>query len=79
LAGVSKSTVSRVLQGGDASVKASTEQVVWQAIQQLGYAPNAIARSMRTDRTYMLMLIMPDITNPFWPEVARGVQDTVEG
>jgi LacI family transcriptional regulator len=34
---------------------------------------------MRTDRTYMLMVIMPDITNPFWPEVARGVQDTVEG
>lgn len=78
LAGVSKSTVSRVLQGGDASVKESTEQAVWQAIQQLGYAPNAIARSMRTDHTYMLMLITPDITNPFWPEVARGLQDTVE-
>jgi LacI family transcriptional regulator len=78
VAGVSKSTVSRVLQGGGASVKTSTQQVVWQAIQELGYAPNAIARSMRTDRTYMLMLIVPDITNPFWPEVARGVQDTVE-
>ncbi len=78
LAGVSKSTVSRVLQGGDESVKKSTEQAVRLAVQQLGYVPNAIARSMRTDRTYMLMLVTPDIANPFWPEVARGLQDTVE-
>jgi len=67
-----------VLQGNGASVKASTERAVWQAIHTLGYAPNAVARSMRTDRTFMVMLITPDITNPFWPEVARGVQDTVE-
>jgi LacI family transcriptional regulator len=78
VAGVSKSTVSRVLQANGSSVKESTAQAVWQAIDQLGYEPNAVARSMRTDRTYMLLLVMPDIMNPFWPEVARGLQDTVE-
>jgi DNA-binding LacI/PurR family transcriptional regulator len=48
------------------------------AIEQLGYERNAIAGSLRSNRTFMVALSIPDITNPFWPEVARGVQDTVE-
>jgi len=51
---------------------------VWKAIRKLGYERNAVASSLRTDRTYMVMLVTPDIANPFWPEVARGLQDTLE-
>jgi DNA-binding LacI/PurR family transcriptional regulator len=77
-AGVSKSTVSRVLQGNDTLVSSEAQAAVWKAVKELGYERNAIARSLRTDRTSMMMLVTPDITNPFWPEVARGLQDTVE-
>lgn len=76
-AGVSKSTVSRVLLGG-AQVKEATKAAVLQAIETLGYERNELASSLRTDRTRMVMLATPDITNPFWPEVARGLQDTIE-
>ena len=78
LAGVSKATVARVVSGEPDLVKETTRQRVVLAIEQLGYERNAIAGSMRSNRTYMLALSIPDITNPFWPEVARGVQDTVE-
>ncbi|MBI5303834.1 MAG: LacI family DNA-binding transcriptional regulator [Chloroflexi bacterium] len=77
-AGVSKSTVSRVLQGDAASVKAETRQAVTRAIHKLGYEHNAIASSLRTARTNTVMLIAPDIANPFWSEVTRGLQDTME-
>lgn len=76
-AGVSKSTVSRVLQGTDTSVKATTRLAVMRAIKKLGYEHNAIARSLRTRRTQIVMVIAPDITNPFWPEVIRGLQDVM--
>jgi DNA-binding LacI/PurR family transcriptional regulator len=74
---VSKSTVSRVLLGGG-QVKEETKALVLNAIDRLGYERNNVASSMRTDRTWMIMLATPDIANPFWSEVARGVQDTVE-
>lgn len=77
-AGVSKSTVSRVLQGTGQRVSVETQDTVMRAIRELGYERNAIASSLRTERTFMMMLVTPDITNPFWPEVARGLQDTVE-
>lgn len=76
-AGVSKSTVSRVLLGG-AQVKQATKTRVLETIDTLGYERNELARSLRTDRTRMIMLALPDITNPFWAEIARGLQDTVE-
>lgn len=78
VAGVSKTTVSRVISGHDSLVREETCQRVLQAIQQLGYERNVIAGSLRTDRTYTVLLVIPDIANPFWPEVARGVQDALE-
>lgn len=78
LAGVSKATVARVVNGEDDLVKETTRQRVMLAIGELGYERNAIAVSLRSNRTYLIALSIPDITNPFWPEVARGVQDTVE-
>jgi DNA-binding LacI/PurR family transcriptional regulator len=78
VAGVSKTTVSRVLGGEESLVREETRQRVLDAVQQLGYERNVVASSLRTDRTQTIALIIPDIANPFWPEVARGVQDTLE-
>lgn len=78
VAGVSKTTVSRVVSGDDALVREETRQKVMEAVKQLGYERNAVAGSMRTNRTHTIAMVIPDIANPFWPEVARGVQDTLE-
>ncbi|MBI5958508.1 MAG: LacI family DNA-binding transcriptional regulator [Chloroflexi bacterium] len=77
-AGVSKTTVGRVINGETDRVSEKTWQLVLTAIEELGYERNLIASSMRTDQTFMVVLSIPDIMNPFWPEVARGVQDTLE-
>ena len=77
-AGVSKSTVSRVVADDGQGVSDRARELVGKAIEELGYVPNAIASSMRTERTNIIMLSIPDITNPFWPEVARGVQDVMD-
>ncbi len=78
LAGVSKATVARVINGEQDVVRFETRERVLEAAAQLGYERNAIAGSLRTNQTNMIVLSLPDITNPFWPEVARGVQDTLE-
>jgi LacI family transcriptional regulator len=78
IAGVSKATVARVVSGQDVPVRETTRERVLRAVEELGYERNAIAGSLRTDQTFMVALCIPDITNPFWPEVARGVQDTIE-
>jgi LacI family transcriptional regulator len=73
-AGVSYATVSRAL-NGKYGVKATTRERVLSIARRLGYRPNAIARGLVTRRTMTIGLIVPDITNPFFPEVARGVED----
>ncbi len=73
-AGVSKSTVSRVLRGGDNSVAEQTRLNVLAAMRQVGYSHNAVASSLRTRRSYIVMLMIPNIDNPFWPGVARSLQ-----
>ncbi len=78
LAGVSKTTVGRVVNGEYQRVAEGTRERVLAAIAMLGYERNIVASSLRTDQTLMVALSIPDITNPFWPEVARGVQDTCE-
>lgn len=77
MAGVSIKTVSRVVnQQGE--IAAATRQRVIDAINELGYRPNRLARAMITQRTHTVGLVIPDITNPFFPEVARGVQDVAQ-
>jgi LacI family transcriptional regulator len=72
-AGVSPSTVSRALSSPDL-VQQETRQRVRQAASALGYHPNRAARGLITGRTGNLGLIVPDLTNPFFPEVVKGVQ-----
>lgn len=73
-AGVSIKTVSRVV-NDQGEIADSTRQRVLVVIEELGYRPNLIARGLVTQRTYTVGLVVNDITNPFFPEVARGVQD----
>ncbi len=73
-AGVSTMTVSRVINGsGYASPGARSR--VEEAVAQLGYVPNAVARHLRSRRTKTLALVVSDITNPFFTTIARGVED----
>jgi LacI family transcriptional regulator len=73
-AGVSRQTVSRVLNDKD-EISASTRESVMRVIERLGYSPSGVARSLATNRTLTVGLVVPDITNPFFPEIARGVED----
>jgi LacI family transcriptional regulator len=75
-AGVSPTTVSHVY-SGHRPVRDETRQLVHQAAQELGYRPNAVARSLRVRKTSTVMIVLPDITNPFYPVFARGVQDAL--
>jgi LacI family transcriptional regulator len=73
-ANVSYSTVSRAL-NNKYGVWPQTRQKILKIAEQLNYSPNAIARGLVKKRTNTLGLLIPDITNPFFPEVARGIED----
>lgn len=73
---VSIATVSRVINNSD-KVMAETREVVSRAMQELGYRPSRVARRLRQKggRRNLLGLIIPDIQNPFFAEMARGAED----
>lgn len=73
-AGVSTATVSRVFSGADA-VAPDTRRRVQAAAEELDYRPSGVARALRRQATATLGLIVTDITNPFYPEIVRGVED----
>jgi LacI family transcriptional regulator len=73
-AGVSVGTVSNVLNQPD-RVSARTAERVQQAIRELGFVRNDAARQLRAGRSRSIGLVVPDIGNPFFAEVARGAED----
>jgi DNA-binding LacI/PurR family transcriptional regulator len=77
LAGVSQPTVSRVLNQNatDIPISEETRKRVIEAIDQLGYRRNNVARSLRTQKTYTVALLIADISNGFYHPIARTVQD----
>jgi LacI family transcriptional regulator len=72
-AGVSIKTVSRVI-NEEGEISHDTRQRVLRVVEALGYQPNLVARSLVTRRTGIVGLVIPDITNPFFAELTRGVQ-----
>jgi DNA-binding LacI/PurR family transcriptional regulator len=73
LAGVSAGTVSNVI-SGSARVSERYKKKVLKAVRALNYQPNLIARSLKTNRTRTLGIVVPDITIPFFPKIVRGAE-----
>ena len=73
LAGVSTATVSRAL-NGTGQVAERKRAAIDAAVEQLGYRPNTIARSLVTRSTQTIALLLPDITNPFYADLVTGIQ-----
>lgn len=73
-AGVSMATVSRVV-NNNPNVKPQTRKKVFEAIEKLGYRPNAVARGLASKKTTTVGVVIPDISNSIFAEVARGIED----
>ncbi len=71
---VSMATVSRVV-NGNANVKKETKDKVEEVIARLGYRPNAVARGLASRRTTTIGVIIPDVTDHYFAELARGIDD----
>jgi len=74
IAGVSTATVSRVL-ANQSRVKEDTRKLVLDAVEQLNYRPNLIARSLRVQKSAKIGLVVSDIRNPFFTAIGRAVED----
>src|SRR5258708_39008289 len=73
---VSEGTVSYVVNKGARPVAPATRERVLKAIQELGYHPSGVARSLRMQRTSTIGLIVPDTANAFYGEIARTIENT---
>ncbi|MGV8981961.1 LacI family DNA-binding transcriptional regulator [Clostridium sp.] len=78
MAGVSKATVSMVMNKKDASISENTREKILRIAKEMSYIPNSIARSLSTKKSGTIGIILPDITNPFFSEMARAIEDEAE-
>ncbi len=79
LADVHPGTVSRALNPETRGlVNEETAERVLRAAEQLGYRPNPIARGLKTNRSYTIGVLVPDITNPVFPPILRGIEDRLD-
>lgn len=76
IAGVSKTTVSHVI-SGNRPVSAATRRKVERVMEDLGYRPNFFAQALNSKKSHTVALIVQDITNPFYPALARGLQSSL--
>ncbi|MDO3387557.1 LacI family DNA-binding transcriptional regulator [Gilvimarinus sp. SDUM040013] len=76
-AGVSVATVSRALSDPEKVSQASLNKV-HAAIERVGYRPNMLARSFRSAKSYAVVVLVPDITNPFFSQVIRSIEDRAQ-
>jgi LacI family transcriptional regulator len=79
-AGVHPSTASRALnESTRPMVKVATVRKVLSAADRLGYRPNSLARGLKMSRTFTVGVLIPDLTNPLFPPVVRGLEDGMAG
>ena len=76
-AGVSVSTVSRVI-NGTTGVRPEPRERVLMAIAELGYRPNYSARSLKTQRSFSIFVLVPEIDNPYYTEIYHGARMSLE-
>ncbi|MDW7673432.1 MAG: LacI family DNA-binding transcriptional regulator [Bacillota bacterium] len=74
-AGVSKSSVSRVINKRFEYMRDDTKKKILDAIEELNYTPNSLAQSLKTNRTKVIGIVLSDIANPLWAELLNGVQE----
>ncbi len=74
-AGVSIATVSKVVNGRDEHISEATRKRIRELVESSGYRPNAIAKGLKEKKTNTIGFVLPDISNPFFPEIARGIED----
>ncbi len=77
-ANVSIATVSRVVNNASHKVNAITRKRVLDAVEELDYRPNALAKGLLMKKTMTVGIIIPDISNPYYAEIVRGVQDMAD-
>lgn len=77
IAGVSVATVSRTISKPD-KVSAKTREIVEAAIQETNYKPDVLARNFRTRKSSTIVVLVPDIANPFFSRVIRGIEQTAQ-
>lgn len=77
-AGVSQATVSMVLSGNADNLPEETVRRIREAADALGYVPNFLARALKTQLTMTIACVVPDIANPFYPALIRGVQKVAQ-
>jgi LacI family transcriptional regulator len=78
-AGVDVSTVSRALNERTAKLlRSETVERVHDAARTLGYHPNQLARGLRTQKSHTVGMLLPDLTNPFFPPIVRGLEDALD-
>ena len=75
IVGVSKTTVSMVINKKDNNISEETKKRIYDVIKETGYIPNNIARGLNTKKTGSIAIIIPDISNPFFSELSRAVED----
>ena len=78
LAGVSPTTVSRVLSGQAVAIPQETQDRVLAAARKLHYRPNSLARALRKGKTQSIGLVVPDISDAYFFQLARGVEDVAQ-
>jgi LacI family transcriptional regulator len=76
-AGVSPQTVSRAI-NDKGEIRPETQERILRIAKRLGYRPNRIARSLATRRSRNVGLVVPDVSNPFFASVARGIEDAAQ-
>jgi len=74
-AGVSTATVSRVI-NNKGLISSQTVELVYQAVEKLGYEPNVLARNLRMKETSTILILVPNITNPYYAHIISGISDT---
>lgn len=75
LAGVSKTTVSKVINHKDESISQGTKEKILKIMREQNYVPNKLAQGLVTKKTNTIGLLIPDIRNPFFTDISRGAED----
>ena len=77
LANVSKSTVSRAI-NDDPRIKESTKEKILKVINEIGYQPNQVARSLKTKQTKIIGILSSDLENPFYFKILKGIEKVID-